>query len=66
MVNGKKTAKTIKKKFGDNFYSDISKRRKTFSGGKGFIDKSMAKEAQRRSVESRMRNKALREAEDEY
>lgn len=61
-MNGKKTAKTIKKKFGDDFYSVISKRRKTFSGGDGFRDKDKAREAQKRSVESRKRNK---EAQDE-
>ena len=63
-MNGKKTARTIKAKFGSSFYSDISRRRKTFSGGKGFIDKSKAKEAQKRSVQSRMINKAAREAEE--
>ncbi len=64
-MNGKKTAKTLKAKFGDSFYSDISKRRKTFSGGTGFRDVEKAKAAQRASVEARKRNKALREAEDE-
>ena len=64
-MNGKKTAKTIKKKFGDSFYSDISKKRKTFSGGKTFADKTKAREAQRRSVISRRWNKQLREAQDE-
>lgn len=61
MVNGRKTAKSIKKKYGENFYSDISKKRKTFSGGKGFVDVSKAKEAQRRSVIARKRNRAIQE-----
>lgn len=64
MVNGKKTAESIKKKYGDDYYSVISKRRKTFSGGAGFRDVERAKKAQETSVKARMRNKQLRGADN--
>ena len=46
------------------YYSKISKMRKTKSGGKGFVDKEKAREAQRLAVESRLR-KAKERAERE-
>lgn len=59
----KDRVKTIRDKYGEGFYSDISKKRKTFSGGKTFQDKDKARAAQAKGVISRRRNlEALRKA----
>lgn len=55
---GRKTAETNKRKYGEDFYSAISKRRKTFSGGKTFKDSAKAREAQAKGAASRRRNNA--------
>lgn len=58
-MNGKKTRDKILKT-NPNFYSEISKKRKTFSGGKTFVDPEVAREAQRKSAAARKRNNELR------
>ena len=65
-MNGKKGSETIKLKHGEDFYSRISMKRKVYSGGKSFADVAVAREAQKRSVAARLRNKQLKEAEDGY
>lgn len=42
------------------YYSRISKMRKTKSGGKTFLDKEKAREAQKRGVEARLRKTTKR------
>lgn len=59
-MNGKKSSETTKLRHGKNFFSEISKKRKVFSGGKTFNDKEAARAAQRKAVESRKRNTELR------
>lgn len=58
-MNGNKTRDTNLKN-NPNYYSEMSKKRKTYSGGKTFVDVEVARAAQRKAVESRKRNAELK------
>lgn len=59
-MNGKKTRDTNLKKYGKDYYSRISRKRKTFSGGQTFRDPEVARAAQLKAAATRKRNNELK------